>query len=351
MNRSSKKRILILVVLFLIIDAAIIFRIYFREEISPFRGFANLDSYLQGEFSSSLKEKGLIIDQESTDGNLYMRYRKGYGKYWLERVIRQSLSPSGLISEFDWNVNNGFNIILTHPIDGNRTLKFREDERKKGGLICIIIDDFGYFWDERVDELMSFDIPMAFAVIPGHEYSERIAKSADSNGKELLLHLPMEAFEHQGGEDEYIIKYNMDIEEIESRVSKALETVPGASGINNHQGSRVTADSETFQRFLAVISPYNLYFIDSVTHSSSVAFRDAQNAGVPAGRRTVFLDDPEDEKTIDYRIEQLKNRAHKNGNAIGIGHINSETIMALKNRIPFLIEEGYLFVYPSQLVN
>ena len=131
MNRSSKKRILILVVLFFIIDAAIIFRIYFREETSPFRGFANLDSYLQGEFSSSLKEKGLIINQESTDGNLYMRYRKGYGKYWLERVIRQSLSPSGLISEFDWNVNNGFNVILTHPIDGNRTLKFREDERKK----------------------------------------------------------------------------------------------------------------------------------------------------------------------------------------------------------------------------
>ena len=183
MNRSSKKKILIWVVLFLIIDAAIISQIYFREDPLPLRGFANLESYLQGEFRSSLMEQGLIIDQESVDGILDIRYRKGYGKYWLESVIKQSLSPSGLISEFDWNVNNGFNVKLTNQTDGNRTLKFREDERTNGGLICIIIDDFGYFWDERVEDLMKFDIPMAFAVIPGHEYSELIAISAESNGK------------------------------------------------------------------------------------------------------------------------------------------------------------------------
>lgn len=351
MNLSSKKKTVIWVVLFLIIDIAIIAIIYLKDDSAPFKNLANLENFIEGEFSSSLKEKGLIIKSEFTNGNLSVRYSKGYGKNWLEKVIEQSLSPSGLKSEFDWKVKNGFNVKLTHPADRDRTLKFRADDKIISGLICIIIDDFGYFWDERVDELMSFETPIAFAVIPGHEYSERIAISARLNGKELLLHLPMEAFEHKGGEDEYIIKHKMDKEEIESRVSKALESVPGASGINNHQGSKVTADSETFQRFLAVIRPYNLYFIDSVTHSSSVAFRVAQMASVPTGRRTVFLDNSEDEKTIDYRIEQLKDKARKNGNAIGIGHIKSETIMALKNRIPQLIKEGFVFVYPSQIVN
>ena len=351
MNRSSKKKIIIWVVLFLIIDIAIIAIIYLKDDSAPFSNFGNLEGYIKGEFSASLKDQGLIIESESTNGNLSVLYAKGYGNVWLKKVIEQSLLPSGLKPEFDWSVKNGFNLKLTHPTDGTRTLKFRVDENIISGLICIIIDDFGYFWDERVEELMSFDTPITFAVIPGHEYSERIAKSARSNMKEVLLHLPMEAFDHKGGEDEYIIKYKMDKGEIESRVSKALASVPGASGINNHQGSLVTSDTETFQRFLAVIRPYNLYFIDSVTHSSSVAFRDAQIAGVPAGRRTVFLDDSEDEKTIDYRIEQLKDKARENGNAIGIGHINSETIVALKNRIPFLIEEGFVFVYPSQLVN
>ena len=351
MNLSSKKKIMLLVVVFLIVDIAIIAMIYLNDDSSSFRNLANLENYLGGDFSSLLEEKGLNIKSESVDGNLTFRYTRGYGKNWLEKMIVQSLSSTGLRSEFDWQVKNGFNVKLIHPTDGNLTLKFREDKNIKKGLIAIIIDDFGYFWDKRVEELMSFDIPIAFAVIPGHEYSERIAKSARSNGKEVLLHLPMESFDHKEGEDEYIIKYRMDKEEIESRVSKALVKVPGAIGINNHQGSKVTADTETFQRFLAVIRPYNLYFIDSVTHSSSVAFSDAQEAGVPAGRRTVFLDDSEDEKTIDYRMEQLKNKAHENGNAIGIGHINSETIMVLKNRIPLLIKEGFVFVYPSQLVN
>jgi len=322
-----------------------------KDDSAPYRDFENLESFIDGEFSSSLEEKGLIIKSESANGIITVRYTKGYGNIWLKKVIEQSLSQSGLKSDFDWKVKNGFNVKLTHQADGDRTLKFRADDKIISGLICIIIDDFGYFWDERVDELMSFEIPIAFAVIPGHEYSERIAKSGRANGKELLLHLPMEAFEDKGGEDEYIIKHEMDEEEIRLRVLKALESVPGALGINNHQGSKVTADSETFQRFLAVIRPYNLYFIDSVTHSSSVAFRDAQIAGVPAGRRTVFLDDSDDEMTIDYRIEQLKDKARENGNAIGIGHINNETIMALKNRIPKLIEEGFVFVYPSQLVN
>ena len=351
MNLSSNKKTVIWIVLFLIIDIAIIALIYLKDDSVPFRDFGNLESYIRGEFSSSLKENGLIIKSESADGNINIRYTKGYGKNWLKKVIEQSLLPSGLKSEFDWKVKKGFNVKLTHSADGDRTLKFRVDDKIISGLICIIIDDFGYFWDERVDELMSFETPIAFAVIPGHEFSERIAKSARSNGKELLLHLPMEAFEDKGGEDEYIIKHEMDEEEIRLRVLKALESVPGALGINNHQGSKVTADSETFQRFLAVIRPYNLYFIDSVTHSSSVAFRDAQIAGVPAGRRTVFLDDSDDEMTIDYRIEQLKDKARENGNAIGIGHINNETIMALKSRIPKLIKEGFVFVYPSQLVN
>jgi len=351
MNLSSNKKTVIWIVLFLIINIAIFAIIYLKEKSTPFRDFGNLESYIDGEFSSSLEEKGLIIKSESANGNITIRYTKGYGNIWLKKVIEQSLSHSGFKSDFDWKVKNGFNVKLTHPANGDRTLKFRADDKLISGLICIIIDDFGYFWDERVDELMSFEIPIAFAVIPGHEYSERIAKSGRANGKELLLHLPMEAFEHKGGEDEYIIKFKMEKKEIMSRVSKALESVPGVSGINNHQGSKVTADSETFERFLAVIRPYNLYFIDSVTHSSSVAFRDAQIAGVPTGRRTVFLDDSEDDMTIDYRIGKLKDNAREFGNAIGIGHITSETIMALKNRIPELIEEGFVFVYPSQLVN
>lgn len=351
MSPFSKKKIVIWVVLFLIIDIALFTLIYLKDDPVYFRDFGNLESYLKGDFSSSLKEKGLIIKLDATNPDLTVRYSKGYGSNWLEKVINKTLSQSGLKSEFDWEAKNGFNVKLIHPVYGDRTLKFRADDKIISGLICIIIDDFGYFWDERVDDLMSFDTPIAFAVIPGHEYSERIALSAGSNDKELLLHLPMEALEHKGGEDEYIIKHKMDKEEINSRVAKALKSVPGASGINNHQGSKVTADSETFQRFLAVLRPYNLYFIDSVTHSSSVAFREAQIAGVPAGRRTVFLDDSEDEMTIDFRIGQLKDAARKNGNAIGIGHIKSETIMALKNQIPQLTKEGFLFVYPSQIVN
>ena len=135
MNLSSKKKILIWVVLFLIIDIAIIAIISMKDDSAPFRDFENLESYIKGEFSSSLKEKGLIIRSESTDGTLTVRYSKGYGKNWLKKVIKQSLSSSGLKSDFDWKVKNGFNIKLTHPADGDRTLEFRTDDKMISGLI------------------------------------------------------------------------------------------------------------------------------------------------------------------------------------------------------------------------
>jgi len=73
--------------------------------------------------------------------------------------------------------------------------------------------------------------------------------------------------------------------------------------------------------------------------------------GIPASRRTIFLDDSEDNKTIEYRLDELKKRARDEGRAIGIGHVNAKMISALKKEIPSMIEEGFQFVFPSQLVN
>ncbi len=353
MNRFFKKTLVVWIVIWLIIDAIIIAYIYFGdEEGNGMMSAETLEIYIGSEFISSLSEKGLELLPLNENGTTLLMYPRGLGKVWMKKVITETLGEAGILAEFDFKNKNGeFEALIKFGNEEDFLIRFKETGKISSGLIAILIDDFGYFWDDRVDELLRMPIPLGIAVIPGHEHSTRIAESAVSQGKEVVLHLPMEPYDYRGGEEEYIIMSGMTESEISGRISRALFSVPGAVGLNNHQGSRVTSEVKIIQRFLAVIRPYDLYFIDSATHASSVGYSEALKMGVPAAKRAVFLDDSEDLMTVENRIHELKNVAQRRGSAIGIGHINAKTISVLKKEIPLIIEEGFNFVYPSQLMN
>jgi len=354
MNRYFKRIILIWIAVWLIIDVLIIVNNhygFFSNEIIVINS-DNIEKYLEKNLIRSLKAKGLPLQLSGGGNDVYYNYPEGFGKYWLQEEIKREFEGVGANAKFTWKSNNsGFDITLNNADIKSYKVRFRKKGNINSGLIAIIIDDFGYFWDERVSNLMEIEIPMAFAVIPGHEHSKRIAQESLNYRKELILHLPMEPIKQQGREENILLKGKMSEKEMRNIIEAALNGVPGASGINNHQGSKMTGDSKGIKRFLAVIRPLNLYFIDSVTHASSVAYTEALQMGIPASRRTIFLDDSEDIKTIEYRLDELKKKARDEGWAIGIGHVNAKTISALKKEIPSMIEDGFQFVFPSQLVN
>ena len=79
--------------------------------------------------------------------------------------------------------------------------------------------------------------------------------------------------------------------EIRARLLWSLDRVPGAVGINNHEGSRFTADAGLLAPVVAVLAPRHLYFFDSRTIASSKVVPVARAAGVLSAERDVFLDD------------------------------------------------------------
>jgi len=354
MNRFFKRIILTWIAVWLLVDIMILVNNhygFYNSEIIVINA-DNLGKYLKNNFIRSLNANGLPLQLSGSGKDIQYNYPDGFGKIWLQKQIRKEFEGVGANAKFDWKTSNiGFDITLNNMDIKSYKVRFRKKGNINSGLIAIIIDDFGYFWDERVNELMKMEIPMAFAVIPGHEHSERIALESLNNQKELILHLPMEPIKQQGRAENFLLKGKMTENEMRNIIEAALNGVPGASGINNHQGSKMTGDLRGIKRFLAVIRPLNLYFIDSVTHASSVAYTEALQMGIPASRRTIFLDDSEDNKTIEYRLDELKKRARDEGRAIGIGHVNAKMISALKKEIPSMIEEGFQFVFPSQLVN
>jgi len=217
-------------------------------------------------------------------------------------------------------------------------------------LITVIIDDIGY--EKKVaDKLIRLDSNLTFSVLPHAPYTADARRRLREEGREIMLHLPMEGSGRSGRRlGKGALKLNMSPFLIKRIVDEDLAAVPEATGVNNHMGSRFTRWRPGMKAVLEKLSRRGLYFVDSVTDSHSVAYDMARKMGLPCSKRDVFLDHDDSVEIIERQWNKLLNRARKNGKALAIGHPRFNTYRVLKRRIPQLKYEGLSLVPASRIV-
>jgi len=203
--------------------------------------------------------------------------------------------------------------------------------------LALVIDDLGYMQPELVTRLCSLPVPFSVAVLPYQEHTRESADIAYRLGKEVMLHLPMEPIGYPGpGRDPgpNAILYNLPETEVRRRVRMALDDIPHRAGVNNHMGSRVTPDRTRMGWVLQEIKARKLFFVDSRTEKDSVAFDVAEQLGIPAVERKVFLDDDKAFPAMEKQWDRALKLAEKDGSVLIIGHIYPETVEALEKLVP-----------------
>ena len=119
----------------------------------------------------------------------------------------------------------------------------------------------------------------------------------------------------------------MSSAEITRRVEYALNRVPNVSGVNNHEGSRFTADAALLAPVVAVLKAQHLFFFDSRTGTDSKVGAVARAAGVETASRDVFLDDDARPAAVSRRRSKpLSAKPSAGGVAIAIGHPHDVTL-------------------------
>ena len=126
----------------------------------------------------------------------------------------------------------------------------------------------------------------------------------------------------------------MKADQVERDLDSMLETVPHAAGVNNHQGSRATADAKLMGELMPALRRRGLFFVDSRTTAATVAYDAAERAGVRSASRKVFLDDTTNRDAILSQIDLAARDATRDGFAIAIGHPHPATIAALVEAAP-----------------
>lgn len=219
------------------------------------------------------------------------------------------------------------------------------------GKVALIMDDMGYSL-EAIETLKSLGLPITVSILPHSPYARETAEIARSSHLEVILHLPLEPINNtqETYDDGGIILSDMDEQEIIELLNENFEMVPFISGMNNHMGSKITADDRLMTIILRSVLERNLFFIDSRTTSHSVAYTLAQKMGIPSAKRDVFLDVERNEDYINRKLQELFHKARRTGVAVGICHPHPETLKVLKNSFHLVKEYKLQPVFASEVV-
>jgi hypothetical protein len=222
---------------------------------------------------------------------------------------------------------------------------------KAGATASIVIDDVGFRLDLAQEASAKLPTNVTFAVIPNLSASKVSAELLHASGHHVILHAPMEPedsgkWKPQSGE----LYVGLAEKEVDAILDRDLESVPFAEGINNHMGSKATKDRALMNDVVRALKRRGLYFLDSRTTPYTVAFQAARSAGLPCAQRAVFLDDVDSQGAIIEQVDALAERARKDGEAVAIGHLRSNTIRVLSERMPYWASRGIRFVPLKEVV-
>lgn len=220
----------------------------------------------------------------------------------------------------------------------------------RGATLAIIIDDLG---NDRSagNAVIALPFPVSVSVLPHLQFSSDIAEEAHRRGDQVLLHLPMEPESAKAQAEQSELRVGMSATEVRDALSSMLETVPHVAGVNNHEGSRATSDPKLMAELMPALQERKLFFIDSRTSATSVAYNAAKSAGVASASRKVFLDDNTDKAAILAQIQLAVRDAERDGSAIAIGHPHPSTIAALSQSTDLFQDGGIRLVFASDLAH
>ncbi|GJL93211.1 divergent polysaccharide deacetylase family protein [Hyphococcus sp.] len=214
--------------------------------------------------------------------------------------------------------------------------------------VVIILDDMGI--DRRNSErAISLPGPLTFSFLPYANKAAPLAAEAQKSGGEIMLHLPMEP---DGAADPgpHALKTGMTGADFLRNLEWNLDRFDGYVGVNNHMGSKLTADIAAMKTLIAYLDDKGVFFVDSVTTPQSAAREAAREIGVDIYARDVFLDaEAGSEEVVKAQLAVAERIAQETGYVVAIGHPRTETLNVLGPWLTTAPARGFDLVFASAL--
>ena len=197
---------------------------------------------------------------------------------------------------------------------------------------------------------LSLPGPVAYAILPHAPHTQKMVSIASQNGKEILLHQPMQALENNDLLGPGALTLNMTQREFTKTLEININAVQNIIGINNHMGSLLTRHPGHMQWLMNIIKKNEYIYVDSLTSANSVAKKIAEENQVSFLSRDIFLDNKKDLEYITNKFIELVAIAKEEGSALAIGHPHSNTIEILSRFLKDIDKYGVKLIGIKSLI-
>ena len=205
--------------------------------------------------------------------------------------------------------------------------------------LAIIIDDVGT--GEQAQKIAALPVRVTPSIFPP-EYQRKDTRSLARGFEHYAIHLPMEASSAKN--NSATLRASDNYEKLRGVIAKLRADFPNAKFINNHTGSKFTADERAMQNLLRAMNEYGFLFIDSRTSPATKAKAAMNGLGMRYVHRDVFLDNQNSVAAVRKKLREAVTLAKKQGYAIAIGHPKSSTLRALANSADILGEVDLVYL-------
>jgi len=216
-------------------------------------------------------------------------------------------------------------------------------------VIAVVIDDMGV---DRGRSLKMMDLrgPLTLSLMTYADGLPDLATRARKAGHEVMAHLPMEPLDPAENPGRGALRVSMDAATIAATIAQDLDGWSGYVGINNHMGSKFTADRQRMDVVMRELKARGLLWLDSKTAPGSQGSAAARAAGVPYVERDVFIDNVQTEAAVLAQLAEAEKIARARGSAIAIGHPHDATLAALAKWLPEAASRGVTLVPLTEIL-
>jgi polysaccharide deacetylase 2 family uncharacterized protein YibQ len=256
----------------------------------------------------------------------------------LDREVRDTKQSKNIenseIKDFKDSTSNYKDVKKQH-----KTVKKALDKDQKPKL-AIVIDDVAF--PHQIERIRSINLEITPSLMPRstiHPDTPILARSLPF----YMIHLPLEALNYKN-EESNTLRVGDSTKRIESVLKKIRDDFPNSKYINNHTGSKFTADYDSMHKLMKTLNGMGFAFVDSRTTASSKARDVSTSLALNLLSRDVFIDNKAESRYIRGQLKEAVQKAKKNGYALAIGHPGRITLETIRDSKDILEEVDVVYL-------
>jgi len=216
-------------------------------------------------------------------------------------------------------------------------------------LIAIVIDDMGV---DKKRSALAIDLqgPLTLSFLTYAKDLLSQTERARGRGHELMLHVSMEPGSKVVDPGPNALLTTLSDKELRRRLDWSFQRFSTYVGVNNHMGSKFTANRTAMTTVIKEIKRRGLLFLDSRTSGRTVGAKLARKMGVPVAERNIFIDHENTIEAVHAQLRKVEQFARSKGAVIAIGHPRDVTIRALQEWLVGIEAKGFKLVPLTTIV-